>query len=608
MIIVRACLIMATYFSFVLGDSFYQETLNLRPLPRNKLLSTFDFKVQSLQFDTFYQNDSSSSRNLKESHYTLFPSSIGPIIESTNTRELSLRFTQGWWDAQSWGKLPYDGWFSGGTGVEVVALIEAPSIEVARKHWSKLTKNLSGFFCASLNFIDNDITTFPRYSISDANTGNYEPEFGNKLYLLRAALPSEPICTENLTPFLKLLPTGGKAGISSLLDGHKVFDSLWHGMSIDVVTECAEDGLCKLNLYQTVSQVIDIVRSLRKKEEGGIPKPTPGDKLRCDTSKEYNLWQCFPLSDPTELQWSLETLYGRTIKGPAFEGDQEVSKVSIDYDPSAWNITLQKESSTFVATRSLQSHGSNTIVESIVEPYDYDFKFFTSNSTKVVPIEEPPLYASRSLTGYSLDKGGLRVVFTNPGHKDVEFTYFESLPWFMRLYLSTLDVTLKNSSGVFNVNNHLQFIRSSYYKPAADRERPSHLEFVFSVPPLSTLAMTYDFDKSLLLYREYPPDANHGFDIEPAVIRVSDRDHHGGYEFRTTSLLLTLPTPDFSMPYNVIILTCTVLSLAFGTMFNLLTKKTVTEEEFELAAQNTKFSKFKRSVLSRIGKLKTKVE
>ena len=178
----------------------------------------------------------------------------------------------------------------------------------------------------------------------------------------------------------------------------------------------------------------------------------------------------------------------------------------------------------------------------------------------------------------------------------------------MRLYLSTLDITLKNSTGTFHIKDHSQFIRSRCYKPAVDRERPSHLEFVFSVPALLTLALTYDFDKSLLLYREYPPDANHGFDVEPAVIRVKNENNGGVYEFRTTSLLLTLPTPDFSMPYNVIILTCTVLSLAFGTMFNLLTKKTVTEEEFELASQQTNLAKLKRAISSRVNMLKTKVE
>jgi hypothetical protein len=48
---------------------------------------------------------------------------------------------------------------------------------------------------------------------------------------------------------------------------------------------------------------------------------------------------------------------------------------------------------------------------------------------------------------------------------------------------------------------------------------------------------------------------------------------------RTTPLLLSLPTPDFSMPYNVIILTSTVMALAFGSVFNLLVRRFVAREE-----------------------------
>lgn len=38
----------------------------------------------------------------------------------------------------------------------------------------------------------------------------------------------------------------------------------------------------------------------------------------------------------------------------------------------------------------------------------------------------------------------------------------------------------------------------------------------------------------------------------------------------TDTLLVSLPTPDFSMPYNVITLTCTIIALFFGSIFNLL--------------------------------------
>lgn len=38
---------------------------------------------------------------------------------------------------------------------------------------------------------------------------------------------------------------------------------------------------------------------------------------------------------------------------------------------------------------------------------------------------------------------------------------------------------------------------------------------------------------------------------------------------------MSLPTPDFSMPYNVICLACTVVAIAFGSLHNLTTRRFV---------------------------------
>ena len=40
----------------------------------------------------------------------------------------------------------------------------------------------------------------------------------------------------------------------------------------------------------------------------------------------------------------------------------------------------------------------------------------------------------------------------------------------------------------------------------------------------------------------------------------------------TEPLLVSLPTPDFSMPYNVICFVCTVIAIGFGSIFNLTTR------------------------------------
>ncbi|KAK6200181.1 putative GPI transamidase component [Scheffersomyces amazonensis] len=594
-----------------LAGEFYNETLTLKPLPRNKLLSTFNFDINSSPFTLQYYNSSIDKR--ENHHYTYFPRALGPILESTNVRELHLRFTQGWWDSDSWGKLPFNGFKSGGTGVEVWSVIEAPNIEIAKENWYKLSKTLSGFFCASINFIDDSITTFPKHAIKSYNNNNnnnrkYYSNKSNKLYLIRAALPSEPICTENLTPFLKLLPTRGKSGISSLLDGHKLFDSLWHGMSIDVYTDCEnENQICKFKMNQSVNHVIDIMRSIRKGEEGAIPKPTPGEKLRCDENKTFNVWQCFPLNDPTELDWSLETLYGRLINGPAFLNDHTGTTLKVLTNRDYWRVTAKQNRKDSIVTYTLAGE-ENTLTEILHDQAKYDFNFKTTDSSQVLPVEIPPLLVSRSLTGYSLDKGGFRVSFKNPSDQDsIDFLYFESLPWFARLYLNTLTIKIHNSTGEFSGKElESEFIKNTYYRPAIDRSRPSHLELLISIPANSTIILTYQFDKSLLLYHEYPPDANHGFAVEPAIITVLDNQGKDIYELRTTSLLLTLPTPDFSMPYNVIIMTCTIMSLMFGSVFNLLTKKVITEEELEQISSQSKGAKIVSIIRQKLAGLKGK--
>ena len=84
------------------------------------------------------------------------------------------------------------------------------------------------------------------------------------LYLLHGTLPREVVCTENLTPFLKLLPCKGKAGIASLLDGHKLFDASWQSMAIDIRSICPGDGSeCSIEMEQTVDMVLDVERSKR---------------------------------------------------------------------------------------------------------------------------------------------------------------------------------------------------------------------------------------------------------------------------------------------------------------------------------------------------------
>lgn len=563
---------------WALAAAEYSEALTFRPLPRNRLLASFQFDTllppAPLEYVSLAQTRATPPR-----HYGSFPKALEPVLASTNTRQLHLRFTQGWWD-EKWGSLPANGAVSGGTGVEVWAAIEAQSVEEARAAWFRLTESLSGFFCALLNFVSDAITTYPRYGGDAYAAGN-----NTQVYLMRAALPDEPICTENLTPFLKLLPTRGRAGIASLLDGHKLYDSLWHAMSIDMAPECSA-GTCRWRLRQGINHIVDVMRLERRRSGGGIPKPVAGDDLRCDTSKYHDSWTCFPLGDETELLYDVEGIFGRRIRGAGFDDTDSVSLVRFETPKDYWKVQVHREDGDSLVMHDV---GPDYV---LVAPVNYNFVFNTTDSRRVLPAKPAPVLVSRSLTGYSQDRGGVRVKFKNISKEPVSLVYSETLPWFMRVYLHTLVM-----SGSGKVTNQ-------WYRPAIDRVRPGHLDLEVTVPAGGDFSFTYDFDKSLLLYAEYPPDANHGFSIEPAVVRVMGPDGDLVYQMRTASLLLTLPTPDFSMPYNVIILTCTVMSLAFGTLFNLLTKKVVTEEEFEALGRDLRLGRLKE----RIATLKSRIK
>ena len=111
------------------------------------------------------------------------------------------------------------------------------------------------------------------------------------------------------------------------------------------------------------------------------------------------------------------------------------------------------------------------------------------------------------------------------------------------------------------------------------------LQFILKLPPNSTVDVTFDVTKAFLRYTEHPPDAQRGWDLPPAVLMPlpDDAANRAGdvnpqtarQRVYTSTLLVDLATPDFSMPYNVIIFSCSLIAFIFGSIFNLLTRKFV---------------------------------
>ncbi|KTF82220.1 hypothetical protein cypCar_00034730 [Cyprinus carpio] len=188
----------------------FQEELVIRPLHSGDIYASFQFRTL---WDTDFLQEGQ-----KVSHYRLFPKSLGQVLSKFSVRELHISFTQGFWRTMQWGQ-PF---IPSPPGAELWVWFH-DTVSDVDGNWKELTNVLSGIFCASLNFIDLTNTVQPSASFKPLGLGNAT----DHRFLRYATLPREIVCTENLTPWKKLLPCGSKAGLAVLMKSEKLFHSKW---------------------------------------------------------------------------------------------------------------------------------------------------------------------------------------------------------------------------------------------------------------------------------------------------------------------------------------------------------------------------------------------
>ncbi len=97
--------------------------------------------------------------------------------------------------------------------------------------WMRLLQSAGAHLCASLSLADESKTSFEWVAARSAagaaggaGVGESKGEGPRPRLARRALLSREPVCTENLTPWLALLPGAGAVGLASLLHSTTVFD------------------------------------------------------------------------------------------------------------------------------------------------------------------------------------------------------------------------------------------------------------------------------------------------------------------------------------------------------------------------------------------------
>ncbi|NXD41122.1 PIGT transamidase, partial [Copsychus sechellarum] len=525
-----------------------REELLLSPLPTGDVAATFQFRTR---WDADLQRGAVS-------HYRLFPKALGRLVAALGVRELHLALTQGFWRTRYWGQPP----LQAPAGAELWVWFQ-PTVTDVDKAWKELSNILSGIFCASLNFIDSTNTVIPTASFKPLGLAN-----GTDHHLLRyAVLPREVVCTENLTPWKKLLPCGSKAGLAVLLKAERLFHSSYHSQAVHIRPICRDASCLAMSweLRQTLTVVFDFFSSGQGKKD-----------------------------------WSLFKMFSRTLTDTCPLASQ--SKVYVDISPKNKEKELLEVSPppTSVHEAVVQGEKKTYAVYDLLSPslfntsrsLNVQLKWKRPQDSSEMPI--PTLHAQRYVAGYGLQTGQIcTLIYNTHPYRAFPVILLETVPWYLRLYVHTLTIITKGKE------NKPSYI---HYQPAQDRRRPHLLEMLIQLPANSVTKITIQFERALLKWTEYPPDPNHGFYVGssvlsalvPSVTAMKDMDVEqsplftslfpssdgSSYFVRlyTEPLLVNLPTPDFSMPYNVICLTCTVVAVCYGSFYNLLTRTFHVEE------------------------------
>lgn len=125
----------------------------------------------------------------------------------------------------------------------------------------------------------------------------------------------------------------------------------------------------------------------------------------------------------------------------------------------------------------------------------------------------------------------------------------------------------------------------SYHQSSPPKPTTTSIHLSLTLPARSELVLTIPFTKLMLKYTEHRPDAERGRELSSGILTLLDLVDTKSTDsvsevlksertrIYTPKLLLDIPTPDFSMPYNVIIMSSTVMAVFFGLMHGTLTRR-----------------------------------
>ena len=605
------------------AETFDEEAL-VRPLPDGKAVFVAHFR---------------QSAPLASRHFESFPKAMAQIARATRVAEAELSFTQGRWDDKRWGRAPV------GTkpiGAELWASFHAPGERVdgcreCRRAFGGLGRAHRAYGRPVLRVA---VAHERQGDRGRAGVGVFALERRARRDAVDAtekhgSLPSESVCVENLTPFLKLLPCRDRAGVAEALASRTtLFGAPYVSMStlLETTRSAIRGGEWRVVLTQTLTVALDrVAAAAEETAEDASSKTRLSHMLGLDRRESTG----GGISGACAAA-RLSRVHAETHAPFAAAATSDVAGAPREHTALAERSAAKDAAKALVRLKTWDLAEMDTYRNASAEKTEKRFFDVALARDAGAPEPRAPLagyapefVAERFLTGSGNRDGGVSIEIrrhlpsSDRKAHDTRVRVFQALPWYVRVFVHTLKVTFdgvdadvaatraaadgeRSPSAAFGDGGGPS-VEGLRWVPSRDRTRPSVLEVQMFVPrSVSVVRVSARFEKAFLRTEEFPPDANRGFDAAPAsvafppprVIRffrnlegmdalespLLDRMEGlvvGGRaepaeqpeHVYLNGLLLTLPTPDFSMPFNVITLVCTAMSLLSGGVLSALTRR-----------------------------------
>ncbi|KAL7070735.1 hypothetical protein ACQ4LE_010085 [Meloidogyne hapla] len=438
------------------------------------------------------------------------------LFEKFSLENFKLTIAQGFWRTNLWGYQHLNTEVPSGTELSIKF---SDKTENTQQKWHDFIHLINGLFCTSI------LGLLPQFSV--------QPKFNDGWWY--GSLGGESVCTENLQSWKKLLPCK-KSGLVALLKPTSLLSARFHSISLEMNRQSENGHLDTFQLNLISKTVYNYQFFLKQSREFTL-------------QSLFNSKLFFRCSVSTQSQLLIKKTKYFDVNLPSFAINQE-----------------SKNSNLMIINL---NNGSSLNLNK--------FLFFAKDLNMQDYKHPPTILLHSFLKSVSQVGGRICIQINNPFPYYFNARFMQMLPWQIRVFLHTLTFVCSNKS-----KELMPF--TGEYTLARDGTRPLLIELDILLPANSKCKIEFEFEAAFLKISEFPPDANSGIHVPGAVLLISQDDSPNLCIFSTfpnkTSnqkifgepLLILLPVPDFSMPFNVICFVCSTIAIFYGNIFALSTK------------------------------------